>query len=699
MRMPPRRTRRRSTPAAIAAGILLTATTVLAAMIAAPAAEAIGNGFDPHTAQVVVPGTSTVVTEWKLAGQGFAQGVQIAPQWILASGHAAPQAGGTFTDEYGSAKIDRIAGNCLGGGHGLCDVSVAHLATPIPAPAFPPLLLDGVPNPQGSTIAGDTLAVGNGGSTTGRPTVGWTQPTRYNLDLSVLQSGLSSINGDSGGPSFYYYPGHSTGVLQGIATASAYGIVGGLQQFSADTVKPFLDGVLPPGTVTWTTFGQLGPTPLVPEPVAQPTVTSNYRSITVSWPAVTATPPVTGYRAVLVNTGDVRDTTVIATDANTHTAVFDGLTLGAPYGVFVLAANANGESKVPWATMGGVPPATPAATWSTTAAASFQPPRPKGGAVSLDGPGQLNFTVTPTDVPIPGVTKYEVLVDQCAGSCGLGQFTQVSDQIYTNPSGTVWLPTSTPLGTQFQTQIREINSSGKSPWIYRPLTYVPKDRPLAPTAVTVTPQADGGTKVSWTPAAADPQPAVLTGYKPHAQPISYVVEVNIPGQGTVTADIVDPSQTTDTFNIADLGGAPSTYTLDVEALSGWGYSLPASVTAPMGVLPAPPPVTATRTPAAPPAPANLTVPTVSGVGATNTVTWTQPASGPGVASVDEYLITLEIQDPESTLLPIVAEVPANQLSYTYQNPYPSFYKVTVYGLSQQAGASVPAIATGTIANP
>ena len=138
-------------------------------------AAAVGNGFDPAAAPVRVPTRGQEVTEWKLAGKGSASGVQIAPQWVLTSGHAPIGAGGTFTNAYGSSTVDRVVA-CGGAGSG-CDVSVSHLAAALPAPGFPDLLLDGVPSEVGRDVAGDVLAVGMGGSPLGRPTAGWTVPS------------------------------------------------------------------------------------------------------------------------------------------------------------------------------------------------------------------------------------------------------------------------------------------------------------------------------------------------------------------------------------------------------------------------------------------------------------------------------------------------------------------------------------------
>jgi hypothetical protein len=671
---------------------------MVAAVVAAAPAAAIGTGgFDPHVTPPVIPGTSTAVDEWRLAGQGFAQGVQIAPQWIMASGHAHPILNSTFRNEYGSAVVDKIAGVCAVAGSG-CDVSVAHLATPINAPSFPPLLLDGVPQP-GTTVTGNTLAVGNGGSTNGRPSVAWVPD---DVTLAALQGGLvTDINGDSGGPAFYYAPGSTTGVLQGLNSTMAYGVLSGLQPLNSTKVKPFLDSVLPAGTVTWVAFSQLGPAPLVPEPVPNPTVTTTATSITATWPAVTSNPPVISYRAVLVRTDNILATTVISTDAATHTATFTGVTPNVPYGVFVLPSNTNGESRAPATTIGGAAPPGPAtATWPTVIAAVLQPTGPAGLTVTT-GPGQLKVSVVPGEPPIPGVTTFEATVGQCnASPCSAAATTQIADTTFAFNGSPhfVQLPANTPAGTEFQVQVREQNTSGVSAPVSQLVTYVPLAAPLPPNSLTVTPQADGTTAVSFAPTPADPAPGALTGFTPHAPADSYALEVDIPGQGTQLVDEFDAPQTTDTFNIADLGAGPGNDNFFVLALSGWGVSAPLSVTAPLGVTPAPAPVTATRTPAAPPTPASLHVPLVLSTGSSNTVTWTQPASGPSVAAVDEYLVTIADQDPNSAVAPIVAEVPSNQQSYTFQVPSVKQYTVKVYALSQQAGASAPATVTSNVAN-
>jgi hypothetical protein len=656
-------------------------------VVTAAPAGALGGGFDPEAGPVVIPGTSTVVSEWKLAGQGFAQGVQVAPQWIIASGHAHPTVGATFRNEYGAAMVDKLAGVCGVQASG-CDISVAHLATPIQAPSFAPLLLDGVPAQPGTTVAGDTLAVGNGGSKNGRPTVGWTQPTPNGMTFPLLQSGLGDIDGDSGGPSFYYYPGATTGVLQGLNSTQSFGVAAGLQQFNSAKVKPFLDAMLPAGAINWVTLGQLGPAALVPEPVASPAVTLNAASLTMTWPAVTATPPVTGYRAVAVRADNILSATVVPTSAAARTATFTGLTPGVAYGVFVLASNANGDSRAPFASLSGTPGAPPTPTWPTIVAIT-PPPVTPGLTVTSSHSDQLSLSIAGADTPIPGVTSWEAIVGQCTASpCSPATTTQIADETLTQPASLIALPAATPPGAQFEVQVRERNTAGVSAAASQLVTYIPQDTPLPPASLTVTPQADGATKVSFVPSAADPQPGFAAGYLPHSPAGSYVIEVDIPGQGTELVDTLDPGQTTDSFNIADFGVGPGDYSVSVLAISGWGVSPPLAVTAPLGVLPAPAPVTATRTPAVPPAPANLDVPLAT-VAGTNTVTWTEPVSVPGVAAPDGYLIAIQDQGSPAAP-PVVAEVPANQLSYPFQAPSDNKYTVNVYAFSQQAGASAPA---------
>jgi hypothetical protein len=204
----------------LAAVTVVLLAAALAALAGPRPAAAVGNGFDPAAAPVRVPTGGQEVTEWKLAGKGSASGVQIAPQWILTSGHAPIDVGGTFTNAYGSSTVDRVVA-CGGAGSG-CDVSVSHLAAALPAPGFPDLLLDGVPSEVGRDVAGDVLAVGMGGSPLGRPTAGWTVPSGYTL--STLLNGPSAVTGDSGGLAFYYRPGATTGQLLGPMVYASYDV-------------------------------------------------------------------------------------------------------------------------------------------------------------------------------------------------------------------------------------------------------------------------------------------------------------------------------------------------------------------------------------------------------------------------------------------------------------------------------------------
>lgn len=69
-------------------------------------------------------------------------------------------------------------------------------------------------------------------------------------------------------------------------------------------------------------------------------------------------------------------------------------------------------------------------------------------------------------------------------------------------------------------------------------------------------------------------------------------------------------------------------------------------------------------------------------------------SKPGVATPDEFLVTIQDNDSPGTA-PIVAEIPGNLHSYHFAT-IPANYAVNVYALSQQAGAATPVTAIAPV---
>jgi hypothetical protein len=382
--------------------------------------------------------------------------------------------------------------------------------------------------------------------------------------------------------------------------------------------------------------------------------------------------------------------------AGAGTATFTGLPPGVPFGAFVLASNADGESLAPWRSVNGTNP--PTVTYQSYVAAGSAPAGP-ASLSATSGPNRLTVTTTHGAGAIDSVTQTEITVDQCTGTpCGSLPTTPVGDVTVSGTSATVTLPAGTPAGAAFRIQARELNTVGASAWRTAYATYLPLDTPLPPTSLTVQPQADGTVSLSFTVQDDDAgwRALVLSGYRPHAQAKYYLVRLHVPAYQFPLTVYLLPSTARDyTFDLADYDVDPGTYTVDVVAYdTTWGQSAPVSATAPLGspATPPPAPVTVARTPAPPTQPTDVVVPPVYYDGwnqtFSNTMTWSQPATAP-----DEYIVTM--RDPQYPYLePLVVEVPGSQDSYTYDVPFANAYDVSVYAVSHQAGSSLPATAVG-----
>ncbi|WP_157440147.1 hypothetical protein [Actinokineospora inagensis] len=296
-------------------------------------AGAVGNGVDPAVAGIREPVSGQLVDDWKLAGRASASGVQVAPQWVLTTRHAPGAVGGTFTNAYGTARIDSVTA-CPGAS---CDLSLSHLVTALPAPAFPDLVDNGIPGiPEvGTTLAGALLAVGLGG---GKLTAAWTSPTGAPT-LATMANPPAAISGDSGGPVFYHRPGDPAGHLVGLMTYGATWIVAGVPQFSADA-KAFITGVAG-AAVRWTTFDQLGPRQVLPTAITDFTATAVQNTMRLTWNPVAGG---TAYTAVLINPADPADRKVVRTTGTT--AAFT-VVPGVRWAAFVLPETSTGQALVP----------------------------------------------------------------------------------------------------------------------------------------------------------------------------------------------------------------------------------------------------------------------------------------------------------------------------------------------------------------
>lgn len=76
-----------------------------------------------------------------------------------------------------------------------------------------------------------------------------------------------------------------------------------------------------------------------------------------------------------------------------------------------------------------------------------------------------------------------------------------------------------------------------------------------------------------------------------------------------------------------------------------------------------------------------------------TVTRSEPASGPGVATPDEFLVTMRDRDHPEIPATAVA-VPGTRHSHEYGVMFANRYDVRVYAVNQSVGTSLPATAVG-----
>lgn len=230
----------------------------LASCLTPQSVSALGRGADPIAIPVVDLRTGQPTEAWKLAGHFPAlgvSGVQVAPSWLLASRHAAPRAGSTFTNAFGSSQVaechvtdeaaylDRTEPQVTHCSNATPtpDLALCRLTRKITPPAafkFPTLVEDPVKlagSRARQTVAGNVggfLSIGHGLPHTGSARYAWSDLFGLPLDGSPEQDGLSPRiayrdGGDSGSPVFWFSPGNTGVALTAIATCG--GGVGMLQ--------------------------------------------------------------------------------------------------------------------------------------------------------------------------------------------------------------------------------------------------------------------------------------------------------------------------------------------------------------------------------------------------------------------------------------------------------------------------------------
>ncbi len=186
--------------------------------VAATSAQAVGNGVLATSAPVVYPGTTTPIDSWRLIGGGDASATQVAPRWVLASGHA--PANGLWTHDRGSTGADAVYIPKNSAGVRVADVSLTLLTDPLPAPQSGwPRLLTTQPGDLVNVLPGQVLFAGFGGTsmdTLPVPNVGWATPAGLR---APGEPRLQAINGDSGSSAFWHPTPSAPPVITAITSA------------------------------------------------------------------------------------------------------------------------------------------------------------------------------------------------------------------------------------------------------------------------------------------------------------------------------------------------------------------------------------------------------------------------------------------------------------------------------------------------
>ncbi|GLZ38047.1 hypothetical protein [Actinokineospora sp. NBRC 105648] len=569
-------------------------------------AAAVGNGVDPVVTAIREPLSGQVVDEWRLAGRASASGVQVAPEWVLTTRHAPGRVGGTFANAYGTATIDAVT-SCVGNS---CDLSVSHLTTAIPAPAFPDLVESGILE-HDLTYAGNTLVVGLGG---GKLTAAWTTPGG-NPELASLAAPPTAIPGDSGGPAFYHRPGDPTGHLVGLMTYGAPNPVTGVPEFTPDH-RDFITGVV--GTaVRWTTVDGLGPRPDLPASITDFTATATSTSVRLSWNPATSSPPVSAYTAVLVNPADAADRKLVRTTATM--ASFDVPT-GARWGAFVLPENANGLARVP----AGFNQSGDQITYQYSRYVAAGPPPTAVNPVEVtSSPGALRVRWTRGPGAVEDVNH--TLTRLCAGTdpqCA-NPITQLDTTI---TAADLALPAGAVYGDRFVVSTRDANLAGPAPEVRTTVHYLPLRPPTAPRTLTAR-VTDAQLVLSWD-TRNDFQPTLnvpLTRYRQHATPDLYSFYYTDPQGRRRTLDTVEAGAPPVLSRVLDSRFPPGRYVLEIVPRSwSWGLGPATKVTVDIGA-----PATFEAASVVPPAP-RVAIP--------SPLTWLEAAPTPAQAPVESYIV-------------------------------------------------------------
>lgn len=213
----------------------------LALLISAAPAHALSPTAYPTATGPVMPGTSRVVDAWKNVGTWTTSAVQIAPRWVLSSGHSPMPVGATYRNARGQATIAQTYQPAVPWGEPSgADLVVYYLSSPINAGGtFPKILGQRVSADLQDSLPGWLLNAGYGtngttppDSTT--PTVLWSTP--YGLTADGGSNQIAATGGDSGGAQYWFPSATSQPVLTSILVSGGTGALGiGYQQAASGT--------------------------------------------------------------------------------------------------------------------------------------------------------------------------------------------------------------------------------------------------------------------------------------------------------------------------------------------------------------------------------------------------------------------------------------------------------------------------------
>lgn len=233
---------------------LVPGLAALALLTTAAPAHALTPTAYPTATGPVMPGTSRVVDTWKNVGTWSTSAVQIAPRWVVSSGHSPIPVGETYRNARGQATIAQIYYPAVPWGQPFgADLVLYYLASPINAGGtFPKILDRRVDSALHDSLPGWMLSAGYGtngvtppDSTT--PTVLWSTP--YGLTAEGGSDQIAAVGGDSGGGQYWFPSATAAPVLTSIMVGGTNGALGsgfqqtiaGTQPGSGEQLRNFLD--------------------------------------------------------------------------------------------------------------------------------------------------------------------------------------------------------------------------------------------------------------------------------------------------------------------------------------------------------------------------------------------------------------------------------------------------------------------------